>query len=485
MTVPDMAQHRILGRRYELDSIVGRGGMAEVFRARDIRLGRIVAVKTLREDLAADARFQARFRREAQSAASLNYPSIVGVYDTGEDTSGPTPVPYIVMEYVDGVTLRDLLRDNGRMLPERAAEIADGVLQALEYSHHSGIVHFDIKPGNVMLTRNRKVKVMGFGIAKAVSDARADSTDPDMVIGTAQYLSPEQALGKRTDARSDLYSTGCLLYELLTGRPPFLGDSPVAIAYQHVRENPVAPSRLDPEIPTWADSIVLKAMAKEPAQRYQSAAEMRVDIQRALSGIPEVAAAPPVGAVPASSRLSPPRTLPSRPYRPPAVVPVPAPVVLKRPTVVRVSEAPIRRTEMIGDEVRSFNNAKSSSTAVETIKVSNVARVSASVDLSKTRTVSGGAGVRFIDVINVQASLGNELMRHYSLGMDSELIVEQTTEITIPAHTNVEVTFHWFRIWVTGMLTLSEIARRAAEVAEVPFEITVGLSFNKETRDID
>ncbi len=284
-----MTQPRLLGGRYELDGIVGRGGMAEVFRARDIRLDRIVGVKTLRDDLARDQTFQARFRREAQSAASLNHPSIVAVYDTGEDMVGSLPVPYIVMEFVDGRTLRDLLRDDRRLLPERAAEITDGVLRALDYSHRNGIVHRDIKPGNVMLTRSGDVKVMDFGIARAVSDGQLTMTQTAQVIGTAQYLSPEQARGERVDARSDLYSTGCLLYELLTGRPPFTGDSPVAIAYQHVKENPVPPSQVDPEVPAWADAIVLKAMQKDPADRYQSAGEMRNDIQRALSGAPVAA----------------------------------------------------------------------------------------------------------------------------------------------------------------------------------------------------
>src|ERR1700730_16859638 len=288
-----MTQPRLLGGRYELDGIVGRGGMAEVFRARDIRLDRIVGVKTLRDDLARDQTFQARFRREAQSAASLNHPSIVAVYDTGEDMVGPTPVPYIVMEFVDGRTLRDLLRDDRRLLPERAAEITDGVLRALDYSHRNGIVHRDIKPGNVMLTRSGDVKVMDFGIARAVSDSQMTMTQTAQVIGTAQYLSPEQARGERVDARSDLYSTGCLLYELLTGRPPFTGDSPVAIAYQHVRENPVPPSRVDPDIPPWADAIVLKAMAKAPGDRYQSAAEMQADIQRAASGMQVAASMQP------------------------------------------------------------------------------------------------------------------------------------------------------------------------------------------------
>ncbi len=287
-----MTQPRLLGGRYELDGVVGRGGMAEVYRARDIRLDRIVAIKTLRADLARDQIFQARFRREAQSAASLNHPSIVAVYDTGEDMATGVPVPYIVMEYVDGRTVRDLLQDGHRLLPERSLEIIDGVLRALDYSHQAGIVHRDIKPGNVMVTRNGDVKVMDFGIARAMSDAQATMTQTAQVIGTAQYLSPEQARGERVDSRSDLYSTGCLLYELLTGRPPFTGDSPVAIAYQHVRENPIPPSRVDPDVPPWADAIVLKAMAKSPADRYQTAADMRADLQRAASGLPVAAAVP-------------------------------------------------------------------------------------------------------------------------------------------------------------------------------------------------
>ncbi|HEX9066122.1 MAG TPA: Stk1 family PASTA domain-containing Ser/Thr kinase [Streptosporangiaceae bacterium] len=287
-----MTQPRLLGGRYELDGVVGRGGMAEVYRARDLRLDRVVAVKTLREDLARDQTFQARFRREAQSAASLNHPSIVAVYDTGEDNTGMSHVPFIVMEYVDGRTIRDLLRDDRRLLPERALEITDGVLRALDYSHRAGIVHRDIKPGNVMLNRQGEIKVMDFGIARAVADTQATMTQTAQVIGTAQYLSPEQARGERVDARSDLYSVGCLLYELLTGRPPFTGDSPVAIAYQHVREAPVPPSRIDPELPAWADAIVLRAMEKDPNDRYQSAADMRSDIQRALSGFPVAAAMP-------------------------------------------------------------------------------------------------------------------------------------------------------------------------------------------------
>jgi beta-lactam-binding protein with PASTA domain/tRNA A-37 threonylcarbamoyl transferase component Bud32 len=276
-----------VGGRYELGELLGRGGMAEVRRAVDQRLGRSVAVKQLRADLAIDPTFQARFRREAQSAAGLNHPTIVAVYDTGEeiDPLSGVSIPYIVMELVEGPTLRDVLREGRKILPERALELTQGVLEALSYSHKAGIVHRDIKPANVMLTTpNGGVKVMDFGIARAVADTSATMTQTAAVIGTAQYLSPEQARGETVDARSDLYSTGCLLYELLAGRPPFVGDSPVSVAYQHVREAPVPPSQLDPELTPEIDAVVLKALAKDPDDRYQSAGEMKADIARLLSG---------------------------------------------------------------------------------------------------------------------------------------------------------------------------------------------------------
>ncbi|MDL5202658.1 Stk1 family PASTA domain-containing Ser/Thr kinase [Streptomyces sp. ALI-76-A] len=291
-----MEEPRRLGGRYELGQVLGRGGMAEVYFGTDTRLGRSVAVKTLRADLARDPSFQARFRREAQSAASLNHPAIVAVYDTGEDYIDGVSIPYIVMEYVDGSTLRELLHSGRKLLPERTLEMTIGILQGLEYAHRNGIVHRDIKPANVMLTRNGQVKVMDFGIARAMGDSGMTMTQTAAVIGTAQYLSPEQAKGEQVDARSDLYSTGCLLYELLTVRPPFVGDSPVAVAYQHVREEAQPPSVFDPEITPEMDAIVMKALVKDPNYRYQSADEMRVDIEACLDGQP-VAATATLGSV--------------------------------------------------------------------------------------------------------------------------------------------------------------------------------------------
>ncbi|MDQ1663048.1 MAG: eukaryotic-like serine/threonine-protein kinase, partial [Blastococcus sp.] len=279
-----MTTPQVLGERYEIGGVLGRGGMAEVHRGRDLRLGREVAVKVLRSDLARDPSFQVRFRREAQAAASLNHPAIVAVYDTGEDRTPAGATPYIVMEYVEGETLRDVLRREGYLTPERAMSLAADICGALDFSHRNGIVHRDVKPGNVMITPQGSVKVMDFGIARAVSDSAATMTSTAAVIGTAQYLSPEQARGEGVDARSDVYSLGCLLYELCTGAPPFTGDSPVSVAYQHVREDPRLPSSINPQVPPELDAILLKAMSKNPANRYQSAADMRNDLLRALNG---------------------------------------------------------------------------------------------------------------------------------------------------------------------------------------------------------
>ncbi|MEO6143380.1 MAG: Stk1 family PASTA domain-containing Ser/Thr kinase [Dermatophilaceae bacterium] len=287
---------RLLGGRYQVGQLIGRGGMAEVHAGHDTRLGRTVAIKMLRSDLARDPSFLARFRREAQSAAGLNHPAIVAVYDSGEDhdteSGGATvALPYIVMEYVEGRTLREILTEATVLDPAEAARVTEGVLDALSYSHRMGIVHRDIKPANVMLTPAGQVKVMDFGIARAIADTAATMTQTQSVIGTAQYLSPEQAQGNPVDARSDLYSTGCLLYELLTGRTPFVGSSPVSIAYQHVGQAPQAPSVHQPGLSPDLDAVVLHSLVKDRDARYQDAGQFRADLAAARSGRPISSAA--------------------------------------------------------------------------------------------------------------------------------------------------------------------------------------------------
>lgn len=301
------ADSRLLGGRYEVRSLIGRGGMAQVHLGRDTRLSRLVAIKMLRVDLARDAVFQTRFRREAQAAASLNHPNIVAVYDTGEEpvrgSDGKTiSVPYIVMEYVEGHTVKELLGDATPVPIPEAVEITSGVLNALQYAHASGLVHRDIKPGNVMLTNGGKVKVMDFGIARALADSQATMTQTNAVIGTAQYLSPEQARGEVVDERSDIYSAGCLLFELLTGQAPFNGDSAVSLAYQHVSEQPPVPSSIAADVPPEIDRVTLKALAKNPSDRYSSASDMEVDLVRAAEGLP--IQAPPVSAYAGAATVS-------------------------------------------------------------------------------------------------------------------------------------------------------------------------------------
>jgi beta-lactam-binding protein with PASTA domain/predicted Ser/Thr protein kinase len=278
-----MTTPRLLSERYELGEVLGYGGMSEVHRGLDTRLGRDVAVKVLRADLARDPQFQMRFRREAQNAASLNHPAIVSVYDTGEVQSEFGPLPYIVMEFVDGQTLREIVKTSGPMTQRQVIEVMADVCAALDFSHRHNIIHRDVKPANIMINHAGAVKVMDFGIARALGEGQ-NVTQTAAVIGTAQYLSPEQARGEAVDARSDVYAAGCVLFELLTGEPPFTGDTPVAVAYQHVREEPRRPSELNASIPSSLDAVVLKALSKNPANRYQSAAEMRSDLVRVRNG---------------------------------------------------------------------------------------------------------------------------------------------------------------------------------------------------------
>ncbi|WEV67407.1 Stk1 family PASTA domain-containing Ser/Thr kinase [Bifidobacterium sp. ESL0769] len=282
--------------RYQLGQLIGRGGMAEVHIAQDTRLGRVVAIKIMRSDLANDDIFLKRFAREAHSVAQMNNVNIVNIYDSGEEAitteDGNTErVPYIVMEYVKGQTLRDIIKANGPLSQRDAEQVMLGVLNALDYSHRMGIIHRDIKPGNIMISEQGMVKVMDFGIARALDDSVATMTQSQGVVGTAQYLSPEQARGESVDMRSDLYSAGCVLYEMLTGRAPFTGDSAVAIAYQHVSEVATPPSAIVPGLPKMWDQICAKAMAKDRQNRYATASEFRNDILTYMNGGIPVAAA--------------------------------------------------------------------------------------------------------------------------------------------------------------------------------------------------
>ena len=282
------AERRVLSDRYEVGELIGRGGMASVYRGRDLTLGREVAIKILESDLAADATFRTRFRLEAQAASRMSHPTIVRVYDAGEDVEtdadGTTrAVPYIVMELVSGQTLKEIIAA-GPVSIDDAIHYTDGILEALEYSHRAGVVHRDIKPGNVMVTSAGQVKVMDFGIARAVSDSSSTVAETTQILGTAAYFSPEQAKGEPVDSRADVYSAGVVLYELLTGRPPFRGESPVAVAYQHVSETPVAPSEIVDTVPRSLDAVVLRALAKDPYQRYQDAGSFRASLDATRDG---------------------------------------------------------------------------------------------------------------------------------------------------------------------------------------------------------
>jgi serine/threonine-protein kinase len=280
--------NRLLAGRYRLGELIGRGGMSNVYSGRDDRLGRQVAIKLLKSSLAGDPVFRTRFRQEAQAASRMAHPTIVRVFDAGEERVAEPGgfegiVPFIVMEFVEGKLLKDIIKE-GPVDSAEAIRITEGILTALEYSHRAGVVHRDIKPGNVMVTHGGQVKVMDFGIARAISDSSATVAQTTAILGTAQYFSPEQARGESVDARTDLYSTGVVLFEMLTGEPPFKGETPVAVAYQHVSEMPVAPSSINPHVSPAIDQVVLHALAKDRFARFQSAVEFRTDLEIAGAG---------------------------------------------------------------------------------------------------------------------------------------------------------------------------------------------------------
>jgi serine/threonine-protein kinase len=331
-----------LGGRYALAGLLGRGGMAEVHLARDLRLDRAVAVKVLRPDFAADATYRERFRREALSVAALNHPNVVAVHDTGEGEFGGVRLPYLVTEYVDGLTLAELLHEEGPLTPQRALSLVAPLLDALAYAHAAGIVHRDIKPANVMVTRTGLVKVMDFGIARSLGQPGGTLTQWAMVVGTPEYISPEQASGERVDARTDLYSVGCLSYELLTGRPPFTGENPVAVAFAQVRQEPGPPSGYAPAVPAACDALVLRALAKDREARFQSAAEMRAALDGVLRELerPAAVAAPRPTPRPTGRAAYTPTVVEGAPVAPTRLAPAPGTGTAAAPA----SAAPRRRS---------------------------------------------------------------------------------------------------------------------------------------------
>lgn len=295
-------QERVLAGRYQVGEIIGRGGMADVFEGVDLRLGRKIAIKLLKSDLANDENFESRFAQEAQASAKMAHPTIVRIYDAGEEISTDSngnvrKTPFIVMEYVKGRLLRDLMHERQLSLGE-AVGYAKGVLTALEYSHKAGIIHRDIKASNIMVTDEGQVKVMDFGIARAISDSSATQAHTSGIVGTAQYFSPEQARGEAVDARTDLYSTGVVLYEMLAGRPPFKGDTAVSVAYQHVSEKVTPPSTHNPQVSPEMDQVVLNALAKDRNERFQTAEEFRDHLMAAANGEAMAKTAPLTKAVP-------------------------------------------------------------------------------------------------------------------------------------------------------------------------------------------
>ncbi|WP_329384781.1 protein kinase domain-containing protein [Streptomyces sp. NBC_01716] len=340
----------VAGGRYQLRDLLGEGGMASVYLAYDAALDRQVAIKTLHTELGREQSFRERFRREAQAVAKLSHTNIVSVFDTGEDELDGSLMPYIVMEYVEGQPLGSVLQSDiqqyGAMPADRALKVTADVLAALETSHEMGLVHRDIKPGNVMMTKRGVVKVMDFGIARAMQSGVTSMTQTGMVVGTPQYLSPEQALGRGVDARSDLYSVGIMLFQLLTGRLPFEADSPLAIAYAHVQEEPVAPSSINRSLTPAMDALVARALKKNPNERFPSAAAMRDECARVLpqghtgapvivQGAPSVSGAGVGSAVfpPVDQGTQPPQGGVQTPYQPGAYgPPTPAPMQTPPPT---------------------------------------------------------------------------------------------------------------------------------------------------------
>jgi serine/threonine protein kinase len=486
MTVP-----RRLDDRYALGELIGRGASTEVYRARDEALGgRAVAARLLRLDLLDDPREHRRFHRSVPST-SLAHPHLLSVYDKGEQLTGDgKQMPWLVQELVEGLSVDEWTSDPSTVALDRPLRIVADVCAGLSHLHTSGLLHGDITARSVMLTFAGHVKVNTFGMVQrdAVSYyTEDDDTDEwELPRDVVDYLAPERTRAEPFDLRADLYSAGCLLYDLVAGRPPFIGESAVAVALQHVSAAPVTPSTHCPSVPATVDRVVMRALSKDPRDRFQTAAAMRV----ALLSVDSASSAhdKPASKAPARGQRpwqAPPRQEPAvrrRPAPPPAAAPPTARaqvVTIKNAEVLRHKPGP-RRQEDLGDEVYTFDNSKSDSTSTETIRIAHTARIEVDVDLSKARSVDGHVRLQFPTLAAVEGRIRSEILEKHRLSLKDELFFEQTTTISIPARTSVRVVFHWKRVWEEGTVVLGH---RASAQAEVPYAITVMLSFDKETSD--
>lgn len=451
----------LLAGRYRLGEKLGSGALSDVYRASDTRLGRTVAVKILRADVASDGLKRGRFKGAAAEWAKLSHPGIVSVYDHG-DTQGYGP--YLVLEYVDGRSLRDILDANGPRSERRALSIAIDLCDALGYAHGQGVIHRGLLPAHVLITGDKATKLNNVGLGGLGLNTAALSV----------LTSPEQSMGQRPDARSDLYALGCVLFEMLTGEPLFSGPA-IKVAADHFGTSPRPPSELQPKINRYTDQVVDKALSKNPNLRFQSAEEMRVALVDAQEGRPTrpVRRTPP----PAPARTV---TRPQRPQR--QVFPAaPTPELRGKNLSVLRMKTTRRREEPHGEDVYTFNNARSTSSSTETIHLAHTAKFEVGVDARRSTTVGGTVGVRILDAAGVEGKIQREILAKRTLSLSKEISYNQTTAINIPPSTHVRVRIRWKLIWEEGVVT---VGRPGDPQAEVPYAITVGLRFDKDTEDV-
>lgn len=467
---------RVFAGRYELGDTLGAGALSHVHLARDTATGRDVVVKVMRADLARDPGLRERFRREGANLRDLVHPGIVALLDAGESRTEYGPLPYLVLEHVDGRSLRDIIADEGPLPEQKAFSIIADVCAALDVLHSRNLVHGGIRPADILVTDRGTAKLSD------LTDVRPIHALPDHeeVRGYAQYMAPEQARGEALDGRTDVYALGCVLYEMLTGEQVFTGDSPVAIAYRQVREAPRAPSETRPQLSAAADWIVLTALAKRPSERHQSAAALRA----ALLG--EAGRPSPIAPAAAPFRPPAPATRRSTPRPFPAglagsAAPQPTVLRLKNPQVLKLTPVGRRETALY-DEPHNFDNSKSSSTSVQKITIANTVRFQVALHTDRTRVAGGKAGVKVFDLVNLEGRIERQIVDKRAESVERELSISQTSEISIPARKHVRMVIHWKLVWEEGFVTLGDGSRA---VAEVPYEVTARLRYDMTTEDLD